>query len=373
MNRILPFAALMLSLFACDLGSAVADPPPNDPALAALPPAPVHEKVLLSDPYHLDKKYRSMTGPWSIDKTTLIEAEKPELLWIVGYESTMQDADSGEQISQEFMCHANLDVEASEYFKDFPTAPSLSGRLFTLSQGQYRIDFPEGFGIPISSDMPVSLATQVLNLNHDEIDRNVRHKVTVRFLRDSEANRPMTAMYQAAVEGFKALGDARYYGILAEDVNEEEFGPGCGAGQAAIAGDSDNDPHGQEFTAHWVVSPGVEVNRTNVTRFLNLPFDTNIHYIAVHMHPFGEQLVLRDLTTNTTVYEAHTVNPPGRIGLEKVDFFTSPGGLPVYKGHQYELISTYNNTSGADVDSMAVMYLYLADPNFRKPSELDPS
>ena len=47
----------------------------------------------------------------------------------------------------------------------------------------------------------------------------------------------MTAMYQAAVEGFKALGDARYYGMMNADVhNEEEFGPGCSVGQAAIAG-----------------------------------------------------------------------------------------------------------------------------------------
>lgn len=334
-------------------------------------PPPVHEKTLLSKPYHLDKKYPSMTGPYGFNKTTLLEGEEPELLWIVGYESKMKDVETGEAISQEFMCHANLDVDPRTYFDAFPTAPSMSGRLFTLSQGQYRIDFPDGYGIPMSSDIELSLATQVLNLNHDDIDKQVQHEVTVRFLRDSEVNRPMTALYQAAVEGFKALGDARYYGMLNTDVHDdEEFGPGCSVGQAAIAGDADNDTLGQKFTAHWVVEPGMEVNRTNVTRFLNLPFDTKAHYIAVHMHPYGEQLVLRDLTTNTTVYEARVQGAEGRIGIEKVDFFASPEGIDFKKGHQYELVSTYNNTSEDSADSMAVMYLYLADPNFKVPREL---
>ncbi len=360
----------LVALTACSFFGSTESPAISDASAAE--PAPVHEQVLKSKPYHLDKKYPSMTGPFGMDKTTLGDSEEPELLWIVGYQSTMLDSDTGEQISQEFMCHANLDVNPTEYFDDFPTAPSLSGRLFTLSQGQYRIDFPEGYGIPMSSDMEISLATQVLNLNHDKIDRNVQHQVTVRYIRDSEVNRPMTALYQAAVEGFKALGDARYYGMMNADVHDsEEFGPGCSVGQAAIAGDSDNDTLGQQFTAHWVVPPGVEVNRTNVTRFLNLPYDTKAHYIAVHMHPYGEQLILRDLTTGETVYEATVEQAEGRVGLEKVDFFTSIEGLQFHRDHQYELISTYDNTGDIDVDSMAVMYLYLVDQKFRKPRELD--
>ncbi len=358
-------------LAACTFGRSES-PAVTEAQAADAPPPPVHEKVIRSQAYRVDRKYMSMTGPYGFDRTTLLDTEQPELLWIVGYASRMIDADSGEQVSQEFMCHANLDIDPREYFKDFPTAPSLSGRLFTLSQGQYRIDFPEGFGIPISSDMEVSLATQVLNLNHDRIDKNVRHEVTIRFLRDAEVQRPMVALYQAAVEGFKALGDARYYGMLDADVHDtDEFGPGCGVGQAAIAGDADNDPLGQQFTAHWVVEPGLEVNHTNVTRFLNLPFDTRAHYIAVHMHPYGRELVLRDLTTDTVVYRAQVDNAEGRVGIDRVDFLSSPEGIPLYKDHQYELVSTYHNTSTDNADSMAVMYLYLADPNFRKPRDLD--
>ena len=41
-----------------------------------------------------------------------------------------------------------------------------------------------------------------------------------------------------------------------------------------------------------------------------------------------------------------------RIGIDRVDYYSSPEGIPLFKGHEYELISRYNNTSKADADSM---------------------
>ena len=52
---------------------------------------------------------------------------------------------------------------------------------------------------------------------------------------------------------------------------------------------------------------------------------------------------------------------PEAIGIEHVEYFSSPEGLSVYKGHEYELVSTYNNSTDVDQDSMAVMFLYLLD------------
>ena len=306
-------------------------------------------------------------GPYGLDRTTLRDGS-PELLWIVGYESEVIEEASQRDVGQQYMCHANLDIDPNAYFDAFPTAPSMSGRLFTLSQGQSRIDFPPGFGIPIPSNMDLSLATQVLNLNDADIDTSVQHRVTIRYVRDADVAEPMTAIFQAAVEGFKALEDARYYGIDMAHADADALGPGCSVGQAAVAGDFDQDAHGQKFTAHWVVEPGVEVNRTNVTRFLNLPYDTKAHYIAVHLHPFAESLELWDLTDNRRVYAAEVDGSEGRIGIDKVDHFSSVDGIDFVKGHEYELVSRYHNTSGENVDSMAVMYLYLADRNFKKPT-----
>lgn len=341
-------------------------------APATATPMPVigetHTKTVVSKRYHIDQKYASMRGPYGFDDVVLYDSDSPELLWITGYRTVVVDAVTEEPMSQEWMCHANLDFDASAYYERFPTAPPISGRLFTLSQGQQDIRFPEGMGIPVTSDLPITLATQVLNLNLDDADLAVKHRVEIDFVRDADVKGSMIPLFQGAVEGFKALAEARYYGFDDEDVDPETHGPGCSVGQAAIAGDSDVDGQGQQFTAHWVVPPGREVNRTNVTKFLNLPYDTEAHYVAVHLHPFAESLVLKDLTTGEVVFDADVENTPDRVGLKKVEYFSSRDGLKLYKDHQYELISVYENTSDQNVDSMAVMYLYMHDKQFRKPT-----
>ncbi len=327
----------------------------------------VHTQTVVSQPYHIDKLYASMRGPYGFDDVRLLEGDSVELLWIVGYRTTVIEGAGPGELSQEFMCHANLDFEASDYYDRFPGAPPISGRVFTLSQGQQEIRFPEGFGIPVTSDLPITLATQVLNLTLPEARLDVRHKVDVLFVRDSEVEGEMVPLFQGAVEGFKALGEARFYGFSDDELDHDELGPGCSLGQAAVAGDADEDRLGQKFTAHWVVPPGREVNRTNVTRFLNLQFDTTAHYIAVHLHPFAERLTLNDLTTGEVVYDARVTPTSDRVGIERIDHYSDSRGLPLYKDHQYELVSVYNNTSDKDVDSMAVMYLYMRDLKFKRP------
>jgi len=332
----------------------------------------IHERGVVSSSYHIDDRYMSMRGPYGFNDVKLLDVEQPELLWIVGYRTTVVDSDTQEALSQEFMCHANLDFEPEHYYDDFPgAAPSLSGRVFTLSQGQQDIRFPDGFGIPVSSELTLSLATQVLNLNIDEIDLNVRHKADILFVRDSELNVPMRALYQGAVQGFKALDGARYYGIKEAEADPELHGAGCAVGAPSIEGDVDYDDHGQKFSAHWAVPPGREVNRTNVTRFLNLQFDTTAHYIAVHLHPWSEKLTLRDLTTGEIVYEALVKPSEGRVGLDHVDHLESEEGVKFYKDHEYELISVYDNKGEEVADSMAVMYLYMENKRWKKPTKLE--
>lgn len=351
------------------LACASGDPSTPSADAATVPPAKVYTKTILSKPYKIDKMYSSMRGPYGFDDVVLLDSDKPELLWIVGYKTTVVDAKSSDTMSQEFMCHANLDFDAKDYYGRFPTAPPVSGRVFTLSQGQQDIHFPEGMGIPVTSELPISLATQVLNLNlEDPKGLEVRHKVDIFFVRDAEVTAEMVPLFQGAAEGFKALGEARHYGFTEEEVDSMEAqGAGCSVGAPAVAGDADDDTLGQQFTAHWLVPPGPEVNVTNVTRFLNLPYDTTAHYIAVHLHPFAERLVLKDLTANKILFEAKVVPTPDKVGIVSIDHFESVEGMPLYKSHQYELTSYYNNTSGKDVDSMAVLYIYMRDKKFQKP------
>ena len=69
------------------------------------------------------------------------------------------DGEGSSQVSQEFMCHSNLDIEPRTHWEHFGSNAAISGRLFTLSQGQQNIEFPDGFGIPILSTTPLNLAT----------------------------------------------------------------------------------------------------------------------------------------------------------------------------------------------------------------------
>ena len=143
-------------------------------------------------------------------------------------------------------------------------------------------------------------------------------------------------------------------------MRHEQHGPGCLVGTGATSHTYD-DACGRKFSGHWTVKPGREVNRTLATTWMNLPFDTTIHYIAVHLHPFAESVELRDLTEGTTVFRSGVRSPFDRIGIDHVEYFSSPEGITVFRDHEYELVSVYNNTTGEDQDSMAVMFLYLFD------------
>ena len=85
---------------------------------------------------------------------------------------------------------------------------------------------------------------------------------------------------------------------------------------------------------------------------MNIPYDTTVHYIAVHLHPFAESLELVDLTTGEPVFKSEVDNFEDKIGLRRVQYFSSEEGVPVYKDHEYELMSIYNNTTSVNQDEI---------------------
>jgi hypothetical protein len=323
------------------------------------------EYTILSPVYHVDKIYKSMKGPSSVNNITFPGVAEDELIWITGFKAVMVGEDGNTPVSQEFMCHSNLDIDIKKHKKIVGWDKTrTSSRLFTLSQGQYEIDFPEGFGIPLIGKEKLKLVTQVLNLNDRENEHYVRHKITVKYVRESDATEPLKPLVQTGAVGVKLLkGEDGYFGI--KETDENLHGSSCLPGETATR-HSYKDRFGRVFTGHWVVEPGREENHTNVTKFINIPYDTTIHYIAVHLHPFAESLKFVDLTTGKTLFHSKVRAPEDRIGINHVEYFESTEGLPVYKDHQYQLISVYNNTSEEPQDSMAVMYLYILDKEFNR-------
>jgi cyclophilin family peptidyl-prolyl cis-trans isomerase len=128
------------------------------------------------------------------------------------------------------------------------------------------------------------------------------------------------------------------------------------------------DPQGHHLLGHWVVPPGKQVNRSDATWFMALPFDGKLHMALAHLHPYAQSLTLRDTTTGTDIFKAVAKNPAKGIGLAHVDTLESDAGIPMYRDHKYEIISVYDNPTQTNADSMASVFLGIDDPQFQKPT-----
>ncbi len=328
----------------------------------------IETKVFLSRVYTIAKPYKSMEGPLDHKSVSLSEG-KPEMLWIRGFRTAIVGEDGSSPASPEFMCHVNLDVDMARHQKLFGWKKYATDRLLTLSQGQFDISLPEGFGIPLLSNEPLTLATQVLNHNRPAGRYRVRQKVTVDFVRDSRLKAPLRPLFMSSAFVMALMeGKDGYFGAPGPTPETEKSSclPGRHAAKTALG--TYQDPFGRKMTGHWVVPPGREVRRTAVASQLNIPFDTTIHYIAVHLHPFAQSLELRDLATGRSLFKTRARQIAGGIGLEEVETYSSTAGIPIHAGRGYELISVYNNTTTRDQDSMASLFLYLLDKEFSPPA-----
>ena len=333
-------------------------------AASTNPPQPGEaETVFLSEPFKVDRIFRSMMGPVVQRSVSLVDTAEPELLWLTGYAVDVVEADSTEPASIEYECHSNL-----AWGSENPGFERPAVRAFTLTQGQEDLRLPEGFGLPMLSTEKLGLNSQVLNLNRPEVDVTVRHRLRVRYVRDAAVKQPMKALamssafVMATLEGTNAVFNV-------EEPSEEVAGATCMSGVYPKGAQSGiyKDKFQRRFTGHWVVPPGRHEYRTLVTEMIQIPYDTTIHFIGVHVHPFSESLALNDLTTGETVWKSFHKTSSTRIGLDLVDAYSSAEGLPFHKGHQYELVSVYDNPTDKDSDAMATMFLYYLDKEYKNP------
>ncbi len=325
------------------------------------------ELPLTSDAYRLDKIYRSMEGPMSIQSNIFLGAsEKTPLQWITGIETQVVDATDGKRISQEYFCHSNLTfgekgVSPGEYNRRFGGRTHLDWRLFTLVPGRLSIDFPEGFGVPVLSKEPLDYVTMSLNLNAANQAVNVRMQTKVHTIGADQPDAPTQALFRRALYVLQPNGvTASTNQACAAHMGTQHRGSGC-AEVAKLNLDGTAAAPNEGLMNHWIVPPGRHLYRTEITPQLNLPFDTNIHYATIHVHPFARGMKLRDLTTGVTVLDLSSRDWPDRVGVASVDEFKSVKGITISRTHRYELLVEYDNTLSADTDAMAILYLYLLE------------
>jgi hypothetical protein len=118
-----------------------------------------------------------------------------------------------------------------------------------------------------------------------------------------------------------------------------------------------------------MVPPGKHLYRSQVTAQMDLPFDTTVHYVTGHLHPFGTALTLIDLETGMTVFTITARSYRDRLGVASVSEIASAHGVPIFKGRRYELLAEYDNTSPEAIDAMAILYLYARDQLASKDPE----
>ena len=337
------------------------------------PPAANQTTRTESQIFVMDQVYKSMFGPNDTDQMTLLSTAVPEVLWVTAIEAKIVGGDGETPESPEYFCHsvfANLNSQPTYQRKVLKRRrPGLASKLFTLVQGVTEIRFPDGYGMPVLSND--QFASHVMVMNPTERDHPVEVGVDseIEFVRSSDLRRKMKPLVLLPL----------VTKVPVEDEHVDHSAHQHGGDQTCLATDEDvavsvdraqetGSPvtvskAGIKETGHWYVPPGRHVYRHRLER-LGLGADTTAHHIYAHLHPFGESLELIDLTTGETVFKAEANNYSDHVAVERISQYSSQDGLLIHRDHDYEIVAVYNNTTNHDVDSMAVMYLYLLDPRF---------
>lgn len=330
----------------------------------------VYEAIFHSSPLPIDTIYRSMQGPYEI-KVVKLEAEGEELLWVKGYQTRLKNKDLSADYSNEFMCHNNLNYSAKEGIPWLVKTSGKNSRIFTLSEGQEELLFPEGFGIPVPEGQSFHMVSQVLNHNFKDTNLLIKHEAKLLYSKSSEAPNTIPLYQQSVFITQQTSGPAGEHGLpllcVAHHLDStaiagEKPNHNCEIDYSGGDYDPYKDQHGRQYTGHWKLPYGRSELSTNVTRMLDLDNATRIHSIGVHLHPFAVSLALWDITIDSLLYEAQAEAYDHRLGFKHIDYYSNKEGIAVYPDHQYELRSVYNCTDSSTTHTaMAVMYLYLRD------------
>lgn len=403
-HSLLALCLLPLALLACGGGEPSSPSTPAGGEASASSSADrsgTRELVLLSEPYHIEKRFDSMEGPSQNTEVVFPDAEAGEVIWLRGIENVALEEGTGEKLSDEFLCHSNLNFGRPEQFardtSAFTATASLEPRVLTMIQGRNDIHFPAGYGFPVLAGEPLQFFSMVINKNREELPLDLRVKTTLSYLPDSEAG-DIRPLFRRRLHTFVAVSEGQpghgghggehaghgggHAGHGAEADDSGHGGHGShgesqgevtrmAGGEMAMGGMASDlvgrDEAGNEFTMHWIVPPGRHEYRTPLGRQLALPFDTTAHYITAHLHPYGESLEILDLTTGESVVRLEAqVYEDGRVGIAHMDEYSDATGVAFHADHDYELVTVYNNTTEGPVDAMAIVYLFLLDKEFEK-------
>jgi cyclophilin family peptidyl-prolyl cis-trans isomerase len=237
----------------------------------------------------------------------------------------------------------------------------------TFTAGQMEAVVPEGYGIPVASEENWRFVCQALNQNL-EGTHTFRHRITVYFSRDRELKAPLQPLTWTIA-----------WVTVPLDGGEEPSAvcPCCGKLRngidAAAAINRYRMQDGRNAVGHWMLPVGTSTWHSAVRELTRgLDRDRELVGTWVHVHPFAERMTLRAYDANCEsprdLWSSRVRNATTGVGLEEVETLSTPKGISMPAAWNYEVEISYNNTSGAKQDAMAMMGLFVTAPEWDAPA-----
>ncbi|MCF6130801.1 hypothetical protein [Flavobacterium wongokense] len=306
---------------------------------------------MISPEFYIDGIYKSMEGPKSSNYVQL--SKDSTLLWLTGFHVKALDAKSLQYISNDFICHTNVDFNDVNYYSSFHLQKRIGSqypRLTSLSHGMESFSFPEGYGVPMKGNEYLYVTTQSLNHNLPDANFWVRHEVDINYSKEKNL-KPLMSRTAFIMLPFNQ-----------SDPYKSPLDPGT---NQCIPVETKNhtydDGKGNKLSGHWVIPVGKNTYRSSVNNQLQIQDSLRLHAAAIHVHPFSTRISLFDKTTNKAIFSSKIVNHKDKIGLTSIEPFSSVEGIWLYKNHEYEIVLDVNNTTQTEQDMMGSMFLFFYD------------
>lgn len=309
------------------------------------------EYKMLSPTFIVDAIYKSMEGPKASNYVML--SQDSTLLWITGFKVEAQDAKTGKKMSNDFICHMNVDINDTKYYSTFGLENRIGKqypRLTSLSHGMETFSFPKGFGVPMKGNDLLYVTTQTLNHNIKNAYYKVKHNVTITY--DEKQN-------------LKPLMSKTAFIMLPYDQYDPYKSPIDPGTDFCIPVETKNhsydDGKGNKLSGHWVIPIGKNKYRSNINHQLEIKDSLRLHAAAIHVHPFATKIMLFNKTTQQPIFESNITNHQNSIGLKNIENFSSKEGIWLFANQDYEIVLEVNNTSASEQDMMGSMFLFFYD------------
>ncbi len=306
---------------------------------------------MISPDFYIDGIYKSMEGPKATNYVQL--TTDSTIVWITSFKVKALDSKTKQPISNDFICHTNVDFNDVNYYTSLHLKDRIGKqypRMTSLSHGLEKFSLPNGYGIPMKGNEFLYVTTQSLNHNFPDESRLIKHEVSIQYTKNKR---------------LKPLMSRTVFIQLPYDQKDPFKEPLDPASNQCIPVETKNhsypDGKGNMLSGHWVIPKGKKTYQSSIDSQLQMKDSLRLHAAAVHVHPFTTSITLLDKTTNEIIFKSNVINHRNRIGLTKIDAFSSEEGVWMFANHHYILTMDVNNTTSIEQDMMGSMFLFFYD------------